>query len=275
MARTVTLFDVMVASASDVAAEQRVIRDVIRSWNEIHGLSSNVMLNVIDLGGELPPSEFVETLAKQIRKADLLVAVFWTRLASPNVAFAGGVVNEIESYLVSNKPALFYFSSAPVVPSSVDPVELAALQDFKRRIGQSRLFDSYDSPEELRRKVTARLSEVVSTQLAPGVIRATERDYRQDTPKQRLSLEAAKLLRAAAKDPHGHLLMTRTFGGLNIEANGQSFAVRGDSRSEALWEAAVLELKQRGLVSERGHRGEVFNVTNEGYKVADGLPIAD
>ena len=65
--------------------------------------------------------------------------------------------------------------------------------------------------------------------------------------------------------------MVRTSSGLMVQTNGKQLADRQNPRSEALWRAAVRQLVQYGLLEARGHKGEVFGVTAEGYRVADDL----
>jgi len=59
-------------------------------------------------------------------------------------------------------------------------------------------------------------------------------------------------------------------GGQEIQAGKQSF---GDSnrREFAKWEAALRELVNQGLVVDRGYKGEIFELTHEGWPVVDAL----
>lgn len=276
MSRTVTIFDVMIASPSDVAKERRVVREVISEWNESHSLSSNVMLNAIGWETHSSPAmgrpqEIVNR--EVVERADLLIAVFWTRLGTPTGKASSGTIEEIESHLSRGKPAMFYFSSVPVEPASVDPEQLSVLQRFKKDMMTRSLIESYDSADELRQKLTRQLAHVVERSLAPGAI--TSRQERPPKAGPALSKEAQELLAEVAKDRNGHLLKVRTMGGSTVQTNGKSFGTRGESRSEALWEAAVFELRDAGLLQDRGHKGEVFSMTNEGYRVADLLAAHD
>ncbi len=272
MSRTVTVFDVMIASPSDVATERRVVREVITAWNDSHAFRSSVMLNPIGWDTHASPGigrprDLINTPA--VEQADLLIAVFWTRLGTPTGKASSDTVEEIELHLSKGKPAMFYFSSRPVELSSIDPDQLAALQGFKTKLMTKSLVETFESPDELRQKLTAQLAHVVEKTLAPGAIaisQGTEVDMRSP-PK--LSTEAAGLLSEVANDRHGHVLKVRTMGGLTVQTNGKSFGKRGEGRSEALWDAAVVELRDKGLLEDRGQKGEVFAMTNEGYRVAD------
>ena len=65
-----------------------------------------------------------------LKKADLLIAIFWTRIGSPTGAAKSGTVEEIEEHIGAGKPAMIYFSSAPVRPDSIDEKQYSALREF-------------------------------------------------------------------------------------------------------------------------------------------------
>ena len=103
--------------------------------------------------------------------------------------------------------------------------------------------------------------------------RSAPSDVETDQPQStyRLTDEAKTLLVEASSDKNGTILMARTMSGLILQTNGRQLCERQDARSEAKWQGAVRELIQQGLIEGRGHKGEVFNVTSEGYRVADEL----
>jgi hypothetical protein len=100
-------------------------------------------------------------------------------------------------------------------------------------------------------------------------------DSRNETdalkPRYELSSESQIILLEAADDRNGIVLMTRTFDGLILQANGKQLAERKNPRSEAIWQGAMRKLLQLGLFESRGAKGEVYGITSEGYRVADEL----
>lgn len=94
---------------------------------------------------------------------------------------------------------------------------------------------------------------------------ATSRD-RQIPP---LTHEAATLLLTATEDPHGSIIHARYLGGDEIQTNGKSFIEGNNPRSRAVWEGALKDLVNYALVEGLGYKGEIYQVTNEGYKVAE------
>jgi hypothetical protein len=95
-----------------------------------------------------------------------------------------------------------------------------------------------------------------------------------ETPRTRrvemeLPDEARSLLLEASLDRDGAILKARTLGGQIIQVNGKTFGEPTDRRSAAKWEFALEQLRARGLVVERGTKGEMFEITEQGYQLVD------
>lgn len=86
-----------------------------------------------------------------------------------------------------------------------------------------------------------------------------------------LSEEARELIVEAIKDASGIICKTQTFSGLNVETNGRNFVKIGDIKSATMYEQAIQELREHGLVKDPKGKGEVFEVTQKGFEIADGL----
>ena len=268
---------VMIASPSDVPQERQLIRDVIHEWNAINSESAKLVL--MPVGWETHSSPAMgapaqEIVNKQVLEGcDLLVATFWTRIGSPTGKAPSGTVEEIRKHLDAGKPAMIYFSSAPVRPDSIDEAQYAALKEFRKECYAQGLVETYDSLSEFREKFGRQLAHTVirsfAQEEAQQVAVPGELLQRPDMPS--LSDAAKELLMAASEDPNGTLMKVRTFGGLIVQANRQEFGEKRNPRSEALMEGAVKDLCELGLLEPRGQKGEVFGVTQEGYAVADRL----
>ena len=137
MSFSATTYNVMIASPSDVSAERATVRSVVHEWNAINAEDrAQVLLPTgwdthswPEMGGR--PQEIIN---KQILKnADLLIAVFWTRVGSPTGKAPSGTIEEIEEHLAEDKPAMIYFSSVPVQMDIVDREQYDALQEFKKQ----------------------------------------------------------------------------------------------------------------------------------------------
>jgi hypothetical protein len=90
-----------------------------------------------------------------------------------------------------------------------------------------------------------------------------------------LSDAARELLVEAAADDHGVIICSNTLGGSYVKTNGKVFTQRGDVRSEARARGAVKELTAGDLIEDRDGKGEVFFVTDAGYRLADRSSATD
>ena len=97
----------------------------------------------------------------------------------------------------------------------------------------------------------------------------TDSETEAESNKYELSSESTDLLVEATADRNGTIGMAATMHGLFLQTNGKDFVKPDNARSEAKGRAAIRELIQLGLIEDRGHKGEVFRVTAEGYRVAD------
>lgn len=95
------------------------------------------------------------------------------------------------------------------------------------------------------------------------------RESPQASPRAALSSEAATLLRKAAQDPSGLILFERYGASVDLHTNGESLLTsKEDHHALATWESALRELVTGGLITDRGERGEVFEITKRGYDAA-------
>jgi hypothetical protein len=84
-----------------------------------------------------------------------------------------------------------------------------------------------------------------------------------------LSEASRELLMEASKDEGGTIISFATMSGYLIQTNGREFVTTGENREIARWKGAIDQLRTNGLIEDRGHKGQVFAVTNRGYEIAD------
>ena len=88
--------------------------------------------------------------------------------------------------------------------------------------------------------------------------------------REALSDEARTTLKKAA-DGDGFIHALQTIGGTFIEAGGSSLNRDQDPRTVARWRGALEDLQRLRYIKDSGHKGEVFQVTREGYDATDRL----
>ena len=282
MAYQATVIPVMIASPGDVADERELIRSIIHDWNDVNAEASKVMLAAIgwethsspELGAR--PQELINM--RVLKNCDLLIGVFWTRLGTPTGKSPSGTVEEIEEHVAAGKPAMIYFSSKPVAPESIDAEQFAQVQAIKEKWLPQGLIETYDNLDDFRKKLAKQLqiclsnNEYLQNILSTPEVEVVSKNVASLNMHQQYSLseEAQIILKTAASKDDGTIIKMSFIGGRMIQVGGESFGgERG--RDAAKWEAALNQLESEGLVIARGYKGEVFELTHEGWAVADAL----
>lgn len=269
----------MVASPSDVPQERIIARDVIAEWNAIHAKDRKTVL--MPVGWETHATPDMGDRAQAIinrqllKDADLLVAIFWTRIGTPTGVAESGTVEEIEKHIGTGKPAMIYFSSAPVRPDSIDEKQYSALKDFRESLRQRGLLEQYESLSDFRSKFARQLAQKIIERFPTAPEPAVDNSAIDSRDTRSVSIpalgdSARQLLVEAIKDSQGLIMSLSTIGGAHVQTNGREF-IQGGARDEAQWRGAVAELDRLGLIEDRGRKKEVFSVTDEGYRIAEQL----
>lgn len=219
MAQRGTIFRALVASPSDCIHERRLIPEVITEWNAVHSFSNAAVIEPVlwethsrpDLGDR--PQGLINK--QLVEHCDLLIGAFWTRLGTPTGKAVSGTAEEIEEFRAAGKPVLLYFSTAPVVPDSLDAEQYAALNAYRKQLGEQGLYFRYESIAELRallhRHIAAHMIDLVGAAGGkPAELETkTESDEQLRTIRQFLSEYEAFLRRIGSEwaaerdsDPH-------------------------------------------------------------------------
>lgn len=285
MSYTATVLKVMIASPGDVAQERKMIPEVIEEWNAVSSAEKRIVLLPAAWETHSAPrmgDRAQSVINKQVLKdCDLLIGVFWTRIGTPTGEAVSGTVEEIEEHIRAGKPAMLYFSSVPVVPESIDQTQYQELQKFKKKCESEGLIHAYESLSDFRSALARQLSITINTDehIRQCVVNAglstsglTVDDSAEPPPGPslpRMTKEAQILLVEASQSSDGLVMTLRHMGGMIVQTNRKGFVPDGDVRAAAIWEGAVQELLNLGFLQPRGHKGEVFSITREGYEAAD------
>lgn len=275
------VFNVMIASPSDVPSERNIVREVVYEWNAVHSQSRKVVL--LPVGWETHSTPEMGGRAQAIlndqilKKCDLLVGIFWTRIGTETGEFISGTVEEIEKHIASGKPAMLYFYGQPVEEGSVDKEQYSKLKEFRESCQKKGLYATYDSHSDFKEKFYHHLQIKVNNheifKEAGGSNESVKEIVRSETKIPYLSNEAKILLKEASMDNHGTIIHVSYLGGTDIQTNGKNLITKQDPRHVAKWEAALQELLTANLIVARGHKGEIFEVSNKGYQIADMIEI--
>ncbi|WP_417559946.1 hypothetical protein [Marinomonas sp.] len=86
----------------------------------------------------------------------------------------------------------------------------------------------------------------------------------------KLSEKARELLLAAALEDKGTIMTPKTIGAQSIQAGKKSFG-KNSKRDYAAYESALNELVASGYVQPVGHKNEIYELTHDGWQLADAL----
>jgi hypothetical protein len=165
MPRLSTVFDVLIASPSDVEIERKEVQNIIANWNAVHSQKENVILNPVlwethswPKLGDRPQA----ILNKQIvNGCDILIGFFWTRIGTPTGLEESGTVEEIKKFSNSKKQISLYFSMRPITPDLIDNEQYEKLKKFKQECKQLGLVSEYVTIDDLKDKLTNDITRIV------------------------------------------------------------------------------------------------------------------
>ena len=276
------VFNVMIASPSDVESERSIIRKVIYDWNVVHSVKERIVLLPVDWESHSSPEmgERPQAIVNKqtVDKCDLLVAVFGTRIGTETGEYPSGTVEEIERHVALGKPAMLYFSKQLGDSEKFDIDQYAKLDKLKENYKDKGIWAYYDGKLDLQNQFYHQLQLKVneheifqfqSEEINSGLGMA---ESEGDIPQ--LS-DRAKILLKEASSPDGdrHVWHPPTHGETIIQINGKNMIPNQDDRVVKQWEAALKELENADLLERKGDKG-AFGVTAYGYEIADMIDIA-
>lgn len=287
MSYSATVIPVMIASPSDVHAARAQTRDVLLEWNYVHSDATGLVL--MPVGWETHSSPELGSTAQDLinervlKDCDLLIGIFWTRMGTPTANASSGTAEEIERHVAAGKPAMLFFSSAPVAPESLDSVQYASLQAFRKWAQSKGLIEIFAHAEEFKDKLKRQLQ--IALARSPYLKRI--RKQSSSAPSfgvarivggppnpaavlgSALSPEARMLLTEAASDRGGAIFRVTGRGGVFYQVNAKTLGSNEDRRQAAKWEDGLEKLVESDLVVSRGLKNQIYEVTTLGYEVAD------
>lgn len=175
-----TVFNVLIASPSDVPDEREAIAESLREWNALHAKDTAKVLLPVMWESHCAPSmgERPQGIINHqvVGNCDLLVGAFWTRLGSPTGEEDSGTVEEIKWFLKNNKPVMLYYSKRSPDLDALDTAQLDKLRAFKASIRNKGIQEEYSSIDELKQKLARQLTIImrgmsVNTALSSNVVK--------------------------------------------------------------------------------------------------------
>lgn len=160
-----TVYNVLIASPSDVPAERHAIAQALHDWNSLNSQTQGMILQPVmwethsaPVMGDRPQGIINDQV---VRGCDILIGAFWTRLGSPTGLEESGTVEEIKWFLTNKKPVMLYFSKAQVDVDIIDIEQFGKLKTFKSSIRDKGIQEDYKTCDELRTKLSRQLTIVM------------------------------------------------------------------------------------------------------------------
>ena len=279
------VFNVMIASPSDVASEREIVREVIYEWNAVHSEDRNIVLLPVgweshsspEMGAR--PQEIINE--QTVDRCDLLVGIFGTRIGTDTGEYSSGTVEEIENHIKSGKPAMLYFSNQLGDSRNFETEQYTELMKWKEYYQSRGLCESYDSDSDFKDKFFRQLQIKVNQhemfQFRGEEINAGFEIEELDRNIPQLSDIAQIILKEVSQSSQGYTYVDWDLALMRViddGANRKDLIPDENPRVVAQWRAALTELKKAELLEDEGNRGEVFTITHRGYEVADMIEVA-
>ncbi len=160
-----TVYRILIVSPNDVIAERKIIQEIISSWNAANFSKMKALLLPVmwetHLVKEMSGRPKVILNLKIAKDCDILIGAFWTRIGTDTGFAESGTIEEIKEFQKAGKPVMIYFSSAPVVPSSIDLNQYEKLTKFMDECLKQGLVERYDSILDFREKLSGQISSMI------------------------------------------------------------------------------------------------------------------
>lgn len=148
---------VMISSPGDTVEEVAAVKEALHDWNASRTESAHVILLPrhwkSDAVPRMSPSGAQGIINKHlVDSADIVVALFDTRLGQATPNAVSGTAEEIHRATEAGKIVHVWFS-AEDIQRGADLDQLARLQDYRKTLGGQALLGEYASPSDLAHQV--------------------------------------------------------------------------------------------------------------------------
>lgn len=176
------VYKIMIGAPSDIEEEVQVASDVLKHWNDLHSDQNKIVLLPLHWSFSSYPSmgnHPQKSLDKQlVEKSDLMVCVFGTRLGTPTETEISGTVEEINEHKKAGKDVMIFFKLSTNDITSIDPLQLQKINDFKKMIKNSTLWCDFTDAADFKQKLSDKLQlyindNWVTEQTSPQPIEST------------------------------------------------------------------------------------------------------
>ena len=158
------VYNVFIASPSDVSEERLAVRAQLEEWNTFHSEERNMVL--LPIGWEThamsevginPQDAINQTL---LYKCDLLVGILWSKIGHPTPREKSGTIDEIKTHCSMGKPAILFFSKKSL-PYDADLNQVNEIKKFKEEYMDKCIYIEYSTIEEFKNKLYEQIACII------------------------------------------------------------------------------------------------------------------
>lgn len=228
MPYSATVFNVLIASPSDVADEREAIARTLHDWNALNSQESGYVLLPVMWESHAAPAmgDRPQALINGVvRTCDMLIGAFWTRLGSPTGVEESGTVEEIKWFLKQSKPVMLYYSQQRADLDAIDTAQLDKLKEFKKSIRDKGIQDPYVSTDDLRQRLLRHLTIVMrDMSVSPVVDAKVVRAAKASTVSELTNTAPPRTVTSVSNGvaPKAHAILLEDY-------TEKSFIVRGET----------------------------------------------
>jgi nucleoside 2-deoxyribosyltransferase len=236
MSFSANVFNVLIASPSDVPQEREAIAASLHEWNALNSAETGKVLLPVMWESHSAPSmaDRPQALINEqvVKSCDMLIGAFWTRLGTPTGVEDSGTVEEIKFFLTKQKPVMLYYSDAPIPRGKIDTKQFDKLEEFKASIRNKGIQEEYSSIDELKAKLSRQLTIVMRGMTVDTVVNAKVVKEAKASTKDAVEPTAPTAAKRPAPTKKSATKRVENEPGHDCrleEYSDKSFVVRGDS----------------------------------------------
>ncbi|HEX4086526.1 MAG TPA: hypothetical protein VHY22_16555 [Chthoniobacteraceae bacterium] len=137
-----------------MAKEVEIAMSIIEEWNRLHSETAGCTIRCRHWKTDTFPNATKSgqgAINEQIiDNAEIIVAIFWSRIGTPTSNAMSGTVEEIGRGIERGRYVLVYFSDIEPVPANADPAQLQRLWDFRQELREKSSCWTFRSRNQFR-----------------------------------------------------------------------------------------------------------------------------
>lgn len=255
-------YNVMIVSPSDVSTEREIAKNVLYRWNELNSRFRNIVFSVLgyDTNAHTDSGNHPQELLNHqlLEQADIIIAVFWTKLGTPTKEYSSGSVEEISQHIKQGKKVHIYFSNKVAELEKVDMEQYRKLQNYKTSIQGNAFYKEFSTEEDFEHKLSDDI-QLIANELSLKKIVIPNPTSENKANLSEMEIEVLKIMKGQRL-----LQFAKIWGQMSF--NGDLIT---DQRRATNIEEAMDSLENKGLIKPFNSSRNAFDLTAAGYRVCD------